>query len=72
MFVARFFAFAVAALASVSFVGAAPTPEKDALVERYAQDSVYSTLGALSVDLDVHINALGSSPLSSPSLSDMS
>jgi len=68
MFVTRFLSIAVAALASVSFVGAAPTPEKDVQVKRYADDSAYGILNGLYLDIDAQINLIGSSSLS---LSDM-
>ena len=71
MFVTRFLSIAVAALASVSFVGAAPTPEKDVQVKRYAADSAYAILDNLSVRITAQVGLLGSSLLSSLSLPDM-
>ena len=67
MFVSRFFAFAVAALASVTFVSGAPTPEKDVLVKRTTESSVYSELTILHDGLAAPIALISSSPLSPPS-----
>jgi len=51
MFISRFFAVAVAALASVSFVGAAPTAEKEVLVKRDTGDVINDALVTLQVGL---------------------
>jgi len=51
MFVSRFFAFALAALVSVSFVGALPTAEKDALVKRDTPATVLNILNILNNNL---------------------
>jgi len=67
MFITRIFSVAIAALASVSFVGAAPTAEKDVLVKRFTEDSVLVTLGSLYNNLSGPVGLISSSPLSSSS-----
>jgi hypothetical protein len=66
MFISRFFAVAVAALASVSFVGAVPTAEKGVLVKRATEDSVFNTLSSLSTNLNGPIGLISSSWLLPP------
>jgi hypothetical protein len=71
MFISRFLTVAVTALASVSFVGAAPTAEKDVLVKRDTPDQVGSVLGDLSTNLGGPVGLISPSPLSTSSWSDM-
>ena len=71
MFISHLFAIAVAALASVSFVSAAPTAETDVLVKRGTEDIVLSTLNSLSNDLSVPIGLISLSPLSSLTCTDI-
>jgi len=58
MFISRIFAVAVAALASVSLVSAAPTAEKDVLVKRATEDTILSTLNSLHTDLATPIGLI--------------
>ena len=71
MFFSRFFAVAVAALASVSFVSAAPTAEKDILVKRSTDELVYNSLSTLNVAIGAKVDLISSSPLSSRTWSDV-
>ena len=68
MFLSRVFAVVVAALASVSFVSAAPTAEKDVLVKRATEDTVLSVLNSLNSSLAAPIASIGSSTPSGHSL----
>lgn len=67
MFVPRVFALAVAALASVSFVGAAPAAGKDIdLVKRDAPATVLGVLNTLNTNLGGPTGQISTSPLSYP------
>ena len=62
MFVSRFFAFTLATLASVSFVGALPTTENDILVKRTDPAvAVASVLTTLTGNLGPPTTAISSS-----------
>lgn len=70
MFLSRVFALAVAALASVSFVGAVPTAGKDTagkdidLVKRDSPATVLDVLNLLNTNLDGPVGQISKSPLS--------
>ena len=71
MFVSRFFAFALAALASASLGGALPTAENDILVKRGTPETVGSVLSVLSANLVAPTTSISPSSLSSRSPSGL-